>query len=36
VRRGDKTSVLPMHGGRKQLGKGLWSKILRDLGLKEG
>jgi mRNA interferase HicA len=35
VRRGDRTSILPQHGGRKQLGKGLWSKILKDLGLKE-
>jgi mRNA interferase HicA len=34
-RRGDRTSTLPQHGGRKQLGKGLWSKILKDLGLKE-
>jgi mRNA interferase HicA len=28
-------STLPQHGGRKQLGKGLWSKILKDLALKE-
>jgi mRNA interferase HicA len=35
VRRGDRVSVLPQHGGRKQLGKGLWMKILKDLGLKE-
>jgi len=35
VRRGDRTSTLPQHGGRKQLGKGLWNKILKDLGLKE-
>ena len=35
VRRGYRTSTLPQHGGRKQLGKGLWSKILKDLGLKE-
>jgi mRNA interferase HicA len=35
VRRGERTSTLPQHGGRKQLGKGLWSKILKDLGLKE-
>jgi len=26
---------LPMHGGSKELGKGLWLKILKDLGLKE-
>ena len=35
VRRGDLRSVLPMHGGSKELGKGLWLKILKDLGLKE-
>ena len=35
VLRGDRTSILPQHGGRKQLGKGLWSKILKDPGLKE-
>jgi len=35
VRRDGQTSVLPMHGGKKQLGKGLWLKILKDLGLKE-
>jgi mRNA interferase HicA len=35
VRRGDRTSVLPMHGGKKQLGKGLWRKILKDLDLRE-
>jgi mRNA interferase HicA len=34
VRRGDCKSVLPQHGGAKQLGKGLWMKILKDLGLK--
>lgn len=34
VRRGDKTSQLPMHGGRKELGTGLVNKILKDLGLK--
>jgi mRNA interferase HicA len=27
-------SELPVHGGRKQLGKGLMRKILRDLGLR--
>ena len=31
VRRGNLKSVLPMHGS----GKGLWNKILKDLGLKE-
>ncbi len=35
VRRGERTSVLPMHGGAKELGKGLWHKILKDLDLKE-
>jgi mRNA interferase HicA len=35
VRRGERTSILPQHGGRKQLGKGLWLKILKDLGLRE-
>jgi mRNA interferase HicA len=35
VRRGERTSVLPQHGGRKELGKGLWLKILRDLDIKE-
>lgn len=34
VRRGDKTSVLPTHGGSKQLGTGLMNKIKKDLGLK--
>jgi mRNA interferase HicA len=35
VRRGERTSVLPQHGGRKQFGKGLWLKILKDLDLRE-
>ncbi len=35
VRRAGRTSVLPQHGGRKQLSKGLWMKILKDLDLKE-
>ena len=35
VRRGDRTSTLPQHGGRSKLGKRLWSKILKDLALKE-
>ena len=34
VRRGDRKSELPMHGGNKQLGKGLIEKITRDLGLR--
>lgn len=33
VRRGDKTSVLPTHGGSKQLGTGLMRKIKKDLGI---
>ena len=35
VYRGDRTSVLPQHGGSKQLGRGLWLKILKDLDLSE-
>ncbi len=35
VRLGDRTTVLPQHGAGKELGKGLWAKILKDLGLKE-
>jgi mRNA interferase HicA len=34
VRLGDRTSQLPMHGGRKELGTGLVRKIKKDLGLK--
>jgi mRNA interferase HicA len=34
VRRGDRTSQLPMHGGRKELGTGLVNKIKKDLGLR--
>ena len=34
VRRGERVSQLPMHG-KKELGKGLINKILKDLGLKE-
>lgn len=34
VRLGDRTSQLPMHGSRKELGTGLVNKILKDLGLK--
>ena len=34
VRRGDLTSQLPMHGGRKELGPGLVAKIKKDLELK--
>ena len=35
VRRGDRVSVLPQHGGREELGKGLWLKILKDFDIKE-
>ena len=35
VRRGTFKSVLPQHGGSKELGKGLWLKILKDLDLRE-
>jgi mRNA interferase HicA len=34
VRLGNRKSVLPMHGSRKELGTGLVEKIKRDLGLK--
>jgi mRNA interferase HicA len=34
VRRGTRFSQLPMHGSRKELGKGMVNKILKDLGLK--
>ncbi|MYE00601.1 MAG: type II toxin-antitoxin system HicA family toxin [Alphaproteobacteria bacterium] len=33
VRRGSRTSQLPVHGARKELGKGLVAKIKKDLGL---
>ena len=33
VRRGDRMSVLPMHGKQKELGAGLVNAIKRDLGL---
>ena len=33
VRRGDKMSALPRHGGSKQLGTGLINSIKKDLGL---
>lgn len=35
VRRGQRKTVLPMHGSRKELGKGLWQRILKDLDIKE-
>jgi len=34
VRRGDRTSQLPMHGKGRELGRGLVEKIKKDLGLK--
>ena len=34
ARLGDRKSVVPTHGGEKQLGKGLMTKIMRDLGIK--
>jgi mRNA interferase HicA len=34
VRRGDRTSQLPMHGAGKELGTGLVNKILKDLAIK--
>lgn len=33
VRRGDKLSALPRHGGAKQLGTGLMNRIKKDLGI---
>ena len=34
IRRGERTSQLPVHGNNRDLGKGLVNKILKDLGLK--
>jgi mRNA interferase HicA len=34
VIRGDKWSILPMHGNQKELGTGLVNQIKKDLGLK--
>ena len=31
VWRGDRRTVMPMHGSRKELGAGLVNKILKDL-----
>lgn len=31
----DRRAVLPQHGGAKELGKGLWLAILKQLDLKE-
>ena len=33
VRRGDRTSQLPMHGSHRELGTKLIAKIKKDLGL---
>lgn len=33
VRLGDRKTQLPVHGARKELGKGLVAKIRKDLGL---
>ena len=34
VRRGGRKSQIPMHGARKELGKGLVNKIMKDLDLR--
>jgi mRNA interferase HicA len=34
IRRGQKRSILPMHGSGKEIGKGLEERIKKDLGLK--
>jgi mRNA interferase HicA len=34
VRRGERKSELPMHGGREELGTGLVNTIKKQLGLK--
>lgn len=35
VRRGNRTSQLPLHGNRKELGPKLVAKIKKDLGLSD-
>ena len=35
VRRAGRMSVLPQHGGAKELGTGLWRKFLKDLDIKD-
>ena len=35
VYRGNRITVLPMHGSRKEIGKGLENAIKKDLGLKD-
>jgi mRNA interferase HicA len=34
VRLGKRSTVLPMHGGGKEIGKGLEHRIKKDLGIK--
>jgi mRNA interferase HicA len=34
VRRGNRKSVMPVHGSSRELGKGLVIKILKDLGIR--
>ena len=34
VRLGDRTTQIPLHGSRKELGTGLVNRIKKDLGLK--
>lgn len=34
VRRGNRKTIIPVHGGRKELGKKLLHKILKDLDIK--
>jgi mRNA interferase HicA len=33
VRRGSRRTVLPMHGSSREIGKGLWHAILKDLDI---
>jgi mRNA interferase HicA len=33
VRRGNRKTIIPVHGGRKELGPKLLNKILKDLGI---
>lgn len=35
VRLNGKRSVLPQHGGSKEIGKGLWLAILKQLDIKD-
>lgn len=35
VRRGGRMSILPQHGGKKQLGTGLMKAIRKDLGIEQ-